>query len=501
MKKIHLNIVGVGGTGAWFAEQIMRTAINMRVKDKDTIVFINLIDNDVVELKNLIRQHFVGTETLGQLKVDVLRMLLEKIYAAAVAHIGSSRKVSGDLYMPQIRIDAHPILVMEDEEGELPDAVKALLFPRNSQASITVMCVDNNLTRRTLEKHYHRNSQRYTAFNDLSVLFTELEPAIEHVSDCLTKKDKSVRSNVILVEKEGVTCGTPLSISDKSIVIGAGCSLSTAKAALGKTGNANTVQSIFGFINAGNDDEDFQINGALGAPLADYTHVYDSDLSVPDALRSCADAEESTPVPQTTTMNMMAATHLVGVVAQWLTTVVTLDWTTCSRFDGESNTSVFEVGILADGPVTEQTQRAEDGTIAGASSRITYVPRFGELPADASITVLSDGAAVECPSLPEDVDKVLFALLAQEGKVLSRDKLTLAGLTVKDTAIALSAIKGALLLDGDAFAETYLARMDAVDTLVDGVVISGKSTHSRLLARGRKSYANFAKILKASITA
>ena len=66
MKRIgaqRVIIFGVGGVGSWCAEALVRTGIQ----------HLTLVDFDRVDVSNINRQLMATSQTVGQVKVDVLR--------------------------------------------------------------------------------------------------------------------------------------------------------------------------------------------------------------------------------------------------------------------------------------------------------------------------------------------------------------------------------------------------------------------------------------------
>ena len=59
-------IFGVGGVGSWCAESLVRSGIK----------HLTIVDSDTVCASNINRQLMATTETIGQVKVDVLRQRL-----------------------------------------------------------------------------------------------------------------------------------------------------------------------------------------------------------------------------------------------------------------------------------------------------------------------------------------------------------------------------------------------------------------------------------------
>ena len=66
-------IFGVGGVGSWCAESLIRSGIR----------HLTIVDSDCVDVTNVNRQLMATTETIGQVKVDVLRDRLLTINPSA----------------------------------------------------------------------------------------------------------------------------------------------------------------------------------------------------------------------------------------------------------------------------------------------------------------------------------------------------------------------------------------------------------------------------------
>ena len=76
LQKAHVLVVGLGGVGAYAAEQLCRAGIGE----------MTLVDADIVELTNLNRQLPALHSTLGRPKVEVIAQRLQDINPAIVLH-------------------------------------------------------------------------------------------------------------------------------------------------------------------------------------------------------------------------------------------------------------------------------------------------------------------------------------------------------------------------------------------------------------------------------
>lgn len=69
LQQAHVCVVGIGGVGSWAAEALARSGVGR----------LTLIDLDDICISNVNRQIHAETETLGQMKVDVMRDRLLRI--------------------------------------------------------------------------------------------------------------------------------------------------------------------------------------------------------------------------------------------------------------------------------------------------------------------------------------------------------------------------------------------------------------------------------------
>ena len=69
LQQAHVCVIGIGGVGSWAAEALARTAVGK----------ITLIDLDDVCITNINRQLHALTDTIGQIKVDVMAQRIAQI--------------------------------------------------------------------------------------------------------------------------------------------------------------------------------------------------------------------------------------------------------------------------------------------------------------------------------------------------------------------------------------------------------------------------------------
>lgn len=124
-------VLGCGGTGAYVIAHLSRLLSVLQTSDasKNWASRINFIiaDGDVVEEKNLIRQHFIHSD-IGRNKAEVLA---ERYSAAFGIQIGVAPK--------------------DIESGK-----ELMSLLRSSTTQLVIGCVDNNATRRMLSDWFNR---------------------------------------------------------------------------------------------------------------------------------------------------------------------------------------------------------------------------------------------------------------------------------------------------------------------------------------------------------
>lgn len=127
-KKVHLALIGMGGTGSWLAPHIVRTAkLIQEVQGRE--VSVTFCDPDVVEEKNIYRQNF------------------------CCAEIGTNKAVT--LAQRFGHAWGFPIVAVDQPYTHKLNALSDAIFSYEAQRDATVVlitCVDNNATRREVVK-------------------------------------------------------------------------------------------------------------------------------------------------------------------------------------------------------------------------------------------------------------------------------------------------------------------------------------------------------------
>jgi PRTRC genetic system ThiF family protein len=130
----NVLVIGCGGTGAYLVAHLSRF-ISVLNKDKRNIKLF-LADGDVVEQKNLARQHFVSSD-ISKNKASVLAERYSNAFGI------------------EINVIPHDIAKMEEIEN---------LFPREyNNSDLVVGCVDNNASRKVINEWFTYSSYYKTA--------------------------------------------------------------------------------------------------------------------------------------------------------------------------------------------------------------------------------------------------------------------------------------------------------------------------------------------------
>jgi tRNA A37 threonylcarbamoyladenosine dehydratase len=113
-------IFGVGGVGSWCAESLVRSGIR----------HLTIVDSDCVDVTNVNRQLMATTETVGQVKVDVLRERLLTINPSAeitAIHEFFTAETAGSFHL-----DTYDYII--DAIDSLKDKALLILMATQTQA-------------------------------------------------------------------------------------------------------------------------------------------------------------------------------------------------------------------------------------------------------------------------------------------------------------------------------------------------------------------------------
>ena len=141
----NIMIVGVGGTGGLLANFLCKTL----AKRKD--VCITLVDADVVEAKNLVRQPYME-EDIGACKSEALAEALHDAYDVSVLSENTYIECAGDI--GQMFSHAKDIYRMENDKG---------YYGSNyNEIKILCGCVDNHAARKCMHDYFEGKGEPYS---------------------------------------------------------------------------------------------------------------------------------------------------------------------------------------------------------------------------------------------------------------------------------------------------------------------------------------------------
>ena len=335
---IRFNLVGAGGTGGRFAELLIRHLMQIDQHYKNSIAAleylgsllfeVNLYDHDTIEAKNLVRQEFIGVESLGLNKAIYTKMKLDRILGGSVMfslddednHVVDTHRVAGG-----INVSAYDIMVQEGTPL-LPNKLEIRNIETKPPYTINISLVDNNSSRLALEKMYKKKGDTlrmalansaaagimtalYDARLDRSLKKGEITAVVAMVAPYRTLENKLIILR-LAVAKDNAT----------KRIVGGYC-VQLPDDIEYKSRKPKGVRGAH--IDVGNSDHGFTLNAAQGVGLVDFRKsVYEKNMTVPDALLSCAEALEVTTVAQTATMNAAAAVAVMQVAARFLDNII-----------------------------------------------------------------------------------------------------------------------------------------------------------------------------------
>ena len=129
----NIFIVGCGGTGGYVVRDLSRFLFSIARRDENLKFALTLVDGDIVEEKNLLRQNFLPRD-LGKNKAEVL----------------------AERHSMAFGLDISAYTEMIDEAKMRQLMQKNSRHPGRSAIPIIIGCVDNNKARRALGQAYRR---------------------------------------------------------------------------------------------------------------------------------------------------------------------------------------------------------------------------------------------------------------------------------------------------------------------------------------------------------
>lgn len=137
---VIITIIGSGGTGGYVIRDMLRFLQSIKMKGDKRQFAVNLIDDDVVEDKNLVRQNFIASD-VGQKKCEVLARRYGNAFGIPV--IARDVRLNDISMLRSIRQNT------VNEVFTNPNALRSV-------GHIIIGCVDNHAARRTIYE-YLRN--------------------------------------------------------------------------------------------------------------------------------------------------------------------------------------------------------------------------------------------------------------------------------------------------------------------------------------------------------
>ena len=141
MAKVSVDVLGTGGTGAHFCKLLAHTMAELDIE-----VDLHLYDPDTIELKNMLRQPFVGSECIGTPKVEYIKKAVDNISFAASKYLGLNEM--------KMKTTAHFQMVTNPVDI-IPMSSDTFAVPR-----LVVMAIDNSYTRIQFEEYLASNRER-----------------------------------------------------------------------------------------------------------------------------------------------------------------------------------------------------------------------------------------------------------------------------------------------------------------------------------------------------
>lgn len=135
----HFIVVGAGGTGGYLIPQLARQiAIQNRIRGLEGLSphYLTIIDGDIVEEKNLIRQNFVDRD-MNKNKAEVMAERYGRAYQLSIDYVTD--------YI--VDVDMLRGLVHQDDE--------------NPACPVFIDCVDNNKTRAFIQEAHRSYTKSY----------------------------------------------------------------------------------------------------------------------------------------------------------------------------------------------------------------------------------------------------------------------------------------------------------------------------------------------------
>ena len=253
---INIYQIGSGGTGAWAARALAYGFVNMRNLRPYRINW-HIYDPDIIELKNQIRQPFVGVSSIGEHKAVYTMKIIYSILYAYENYKAEEIQIDVTPHTELIRRAEDIPMLAEQEEflrayGENTSGsmdinrIFEMQHGDGKNINILMLCVDNTYTRKVIEEYIDKYR---------SVFFME----------DLTKR---------------------------------------------------SINNFY--IDTGNTDKMWVVTAV---PMFLTPRIKYNEVTLPDPMLSCAARAETTTVPQTTHMNMVSGAYVAKSVLELINSV------------------------------------------------------------------------------------------------------------------------------------------------------------------------------------
>jgi hypothetical protein len=134
---VHFLVVGTGGTGGYVIQYLCRLQYALQQQETPFPITLTVMDGDVVEAGNLLRQHFLPQD-VGRPKATVLAQRFGAVY-----------------HLPVFAVP-HYLATVDGLDSFLHSPAHGHFTPSSHPWDVIIGCVDNHATRQLLDQIFHR---------------------------------------------------------------------------------------------------------------------------------------------------------------------------------------------------------------------------------------------------------------------------------------------------------------------------------------------------------
>lgn len=134
---LNLLVVGTGGTGGYVIQYLCRLLYALQQQETSLPITLTVMDGDVVESGNLLRQHFLPQD-VGRPKAAVLAERFGAVY-----------------HLPIFAVP-HYLTTVDGLDSFLHSPAHGHFTPSSHPWDVIIGCVDNHATRQLLDQIFHR---------------------------------------------------------------------------------------------------------------------------------------------------------------------------------------------------------------------------------------------------------------------------------------------------------------------------------------------------------